>query len=88
MIDIIKILNHATAPVYASEAYMALSKETNPYWDAIAKAFSLRFVNDFFDANSAVTAQECGESFERGLWLGLRLGQLAEQGPCGGVGDL
>ena len=87
MIDIVKILNHATAPVYTSEEYRAIAKETDPYWDAIEKAFSLKFVNDFFLANGAVMEQECSEYFERGLWLGLRLGQLAEQGPRGGVGN-
>ena len=88
MFDIVKLLNDATAPEQTSKEYRALQEQCSPYWDAVEKAFSTRFVNEMFSALCAVNIQECGEYFRRGLWLGLRIGQFSEQGPGGGVGDL
>ena len=88
MIDIVEILNQAAAPEQTSEKYRALAEQCSPYWDAVEKAFSTRFVNEMFLALCAANSRECREYFERGLWLGLRLGQFSEQGPGGGVGDL
>ena len=85
LLDIVKLLNDASAPEHTSREYRALQEQCSPYWDAVEKAFSTRFVNEMF---CAVNSQECAEYFARGLWIGLRLGQFAEQGPCGGIGDL
>lgn len=87
MIDFIQLLNGATAPISISSECHVLAKQSSPYWEAVEKAFSTRFVNEMFCALCNENAQECKEHFERGLWLGLKLGQLTEQGPRGGVGD-
>lgn len=87
MLDVIKLLNQATAPAQTSKEYRALQEKSTPYWDAVEKAFSTRFVNEMFCALCNANIQECAEYFERGLWLGLRIGQFAEQGPGGGIGD-
>lgn len=88
MSDILKILNQATKPVATTKKYQAAQEKSLPYWDAVQKAFSTKFVNEMAMADDETRELECQEHFTRGLWLGLRLGQLAEQGPGGGVGDL
>ncbi len=85
--DIFDILNEATRPVLVSKEYRAASKQAEPYWDAVHKAFSTKFINEMLDADSLSWQVECREHFIRGLWLGLCLGQFAEQGPSGGIGD-
>ena len=87
MPDVLAILNEATQPTASSEEYRALAKVCTPYWDTVKDALSLDFVNEIFQAVTDLGQLECEEHFQRGLWLGLRLGQFSEQGPCGGVGD-
>ena len=87
MSDLFDILNHATQPIATNQEYRAAQEKALPYWKAVQKAFSIRFVNDMTTADSTVWELECREHFMRGLWLGLRLGQFSEQGPGGGVGD-
>ena len=85
MINIIDILNQATKPIRVSEAYLSVSKKTMPYWDKIGEVFPTKFLNELDDLESELCNLICEEHFERGFWLGLRLGQFAEQGPSGGV---
>lgn len=87
MQDMLKILNQATKPITTTEEYHAAQGKALPYWDAVQKAFSTRFVNEMTMAEDAAWELECQEHFERGFWLGLRLGQFTEQGPGGGVGN-
>lgn len=87
MSDILKILNEATKPITTTKEYKNVQNKCDPYWDAIEKAFSTKFVNEMFMATGDLLLLECDEHFARGLWLGLRLGQFSEQGPGGGVGN-
>lgn len=87
MSDILKILNQATKPISTTKKYRAAQEKSLPYWTAVQKAFSTKFVNEMTLADGEVWELECQEHFTRGFWLGLRLGQFSEQGPSGSVGD-
>ena len=87
MLDILNILKWATWSDDASEEYKTIFHQIMPYWDKIGEALSTEFVEELNAMESRLSSLECSEHFERGLWLGLRLGQFAEQGPRGGIGD-
>lgn len=87
MLDILDILNQATKPDLMDKEMCRASKQLQPYWDKVQKAFSRQFVDEMSQADDDLWELECREHFARGLWLGLRLGQFTEQGPSGGVGN-
>ena len=85
MMDIIDMLNWATRPIHMTEEHRTLNRKTLLYSDQIEEAFSRQFAEDLDELQDKLTELISSEHFERGLWLGLRLGQFAEQGPRGGV---
>ncbi len=82
MPDIFDTLNEATRPVHTSAEYRAAVKQAEPYWDAVHKAFSTKFVNEMYATAGLAHEVEYREHYIRGLWRGLRLGRFAEQGPA------
>lgn len=85
MIDIIDILNWATRPIHTTEEYRTVQGKSMVYWDAVEQSFSTKFVNELGELEGKKCELMNDEHFARGLWLGLRLGQFAEQGPSGGI---
>ena len=85
MLDIIDMLNWATKPIHMTEEHHMLDRKTLLYLDQIHEAFSRQFADDLDELYDKITELVSAEHFERGFWMGLRLGQFAEQGPRGGV---
>lgn len=87
MLSIADILNDATKTNQMDEEMRRAAQRAAPYRKKVHRAFSREFVDELSQAEGEIWLLECREHFARGLWLGLRLGQFAEQGPGGGVGD-
>lgn len=83
--QIISILNWATKPVAVTEEYRAAQEKSMVYWEKIGKIFPTQFINELDELEYRKCSLDNAEHFERGFWLGLRLGQFAEQGPRSGV---
>ncbi len=88
MFNMTEILNEVTKGNPLDSEIEQASQRLIPYWEKVRKSFTLQFVEEMSQANRDLCLLKCRESFACGLWLGLRLGQLSEQGPGRGVGDL
>ena len=80
MDDILTYLEDLTYPDSLPPEYFALLKAQDPYLDTIQKQLSLRFLDDFTDAQCESIRWLRQEAFSRGFRLGAQL-ILALAGP-------
>ena len=73
MDDVLSCLEDLTYPETLPPEYFALTKLQDPYLDAIQEKLSLRFLDDFTDAQCEDIKWQRREAFSRGFRLGAQL---------------
>ena len=75
--SMIKTIQDATEPEQMSPTLKEKYAATDPYWDALRKAFSFHWVDEFWQVNATAWTEEVDAAYERGflnasqLWLEL-----------------
>ena len=65
--SIIELLQEATEPVRATPEQQEARRNTDPYWAAVRKAFSRRFVDEMLGAECDAWVMEVSAAYERGF---------------------
>ena len=65
--SMIKTIQNATEPETSSPILREKLSAAEPYWDALGKAFSFRWVNEFWSVNADAWTEEVNAAYERGF---------------------